>query len=132
MPSVGRVGDPMPFYDKKAGNFKVFYLQEFDNNMSHRFHPIWGVTTQDGTSYQSMGEVLPYGANDYTQDAALTACPEGTHLAANSVSEAMALLSGDVQILFLDIEMPGGSGIDLARTLNRIIPTIMKISTAPR
>ena len=75
MPSVGRVGDPMPFYDKKAGNFKVFYLQEFDNNMSHRFHPIWGVTTQDGTSYQSMGEVLPYGANDYMQDAALgTGC----------------------------------------------------------
>ena len=22
-PSIGRVGDPMPFYDKKAGNFKV-------------------------------------------------------------------------------------------------------------
>ena len=23
MPSVGRVGDPMPFYDQKAGDFKV-------------------------------------------------------------------------------------------------------------
>ena len=40
--------------------------------------------------------------------------PEGTHLAANSVSEAMALLSGDVQILFLDIEMPGLNGIQFA------------------
>ena len=75
MPSIGRVGDPMPFYDKKAGNYKVLYLQEFDNNMDKRFHPIWGVTTKDGANYQSMGEVLPYGANDYTQDAALgTGC----------------------------------------------------------
>ena len=32
MPAIGRVGDPMPFYDKKAGEFKVLYLQEFDNN----------------------------------------------------------------------------------------------------
>ena len=31
-PAIGRVGDPMPFYDKKAGDFKVLYLQEFDNN----------------------------------------------------------------------------------------------------
>ena len=38
----------MPFYDKKTGNYKVLYLQEFDNNMSHRFHPIWGVATNDG------------------------------------------------------------------------------------
>ena len=28
MPSVGRVGDPMPFYDQKAGDFKVLYLQQ--------------------------------------------------------------------------------------------------------
>ena len=75
MPAIGRVGDPMPFYDKKAGDFKVLYLQEFDNNMSHRFHPIWGVSTKDGASYQSLGEVLPYGSNDYVQDAALgTGC----------------------------------------------------------
>ena len=47
-PAIGRVGDPMPFYDQKAGDFKVLYLQEFDNNMSHRFHPIWGVSTKDG------------------------------------------------------------------------------------
>ena len=35
-PSIGRVGDPMPFYDKKAGNFKVLYLQEFDDNADKR------------------------------------------------------------------------------------------------
>jgi len=75
MPSVGRVGDPMPFYDQKAGDFKVLYLQEFTNNLSHRFHPIWGVSTKDGANYESLGEVLPYGSNDYQQDAALgTGC----------------------------------------------------------
>ena len=74
-PAIGRVGDPMPFYDPKAGGFKVLYLQEFDNNLSHRFHPIWGVSTQDGCNYQSLGEVLPFGDNDFEQDAALgTGC----------------------------------------------------------
>lgn len=75
MPAVGRVGDPMPFYDKKAGEFKVLYLQEFDNNRSHRFHPIWGVSTKDACHYTSLGEVLPFGDNDNAQDAALgTGC----------------------------------------------------------
>ena len=32
MPAVGRCGDPMPFYDQKEGEFKVLYLQEYDNN----------------------------------------------------------------------------------------------------
>ena len=75
MPAIGRVGDPMPFYDKKAGEFKVLYLQEFDNNLPFRFHPIWGLRTTDGANYQSMGEVLPTATNDYAQDAALgTGC----------------------------------------------------------
>ena len=74
-PAIGRVGDPMPFFDQKAGDFKVLYLQEFDNNLSHRFHPIWAVATKDGAGYESLGEVLPYGDNDYEQDAALgTGC----------------------------------------------------------
>jgi len=74
-PAIGRVGDPMPFYDQKAGSFKVLYLQEFDNNLSHRFHPIWGVATSDGCHYESLGEVLPFGSSDYEQDAALgTGC----------------------------------------------------------
>ena len=75
MPAIGRVGDPMPFYDQKAGDFKVLYLQEFDNNMDKRFHPIWGVSTKDGANYESLGEVLPFADNDYQQDAALgTGC----------------------------------------------------------
>ena len=74
-PAVGRVGDPMPFYDKKAGDFKVLYLQEYTNNQSYRYHPIWAVSTSDGSNYQSMGELLSVGANDYQQDAALgTGC----------------------------------------------------------
>lgn len=74
-PAIGRVGDPMPFYDQKAGNFKVLYLQEFDNNLDKRFHPIWGVSTTDGCNYKPLGEILPFGDTDYQQDAALgTGC----------------------------------------------------------
>ena len=74
-PALGRVGDPMPFYDQKAGNFKVLYLQDYDNNAKYCFHPYWGVQTTDGCNYQSIGEVLAVGSNDYQQDAALgTGC----------------------------------------------------------
>ena len=74
-PAIGRVGDPMPFYDQKAGNFKVLYLQEYTNNLPYRFHPIWAVQTADGGRYESIGELLAVGTNDYQQDAALgTGC----------------------------------------------------------
>jgi beta-fructofuranosidase len=74
-PAIGRVGDPMPFYDKKAQNFKVLYLQEFINNATYRFHPIWAVATKDGACYESLGEMLPFADSDYQQDAALgTGC----------------------------------------------------------
>ena len=74
-PAVGRCGDPMPFFDKKVGNFKVLYLQEFTNNATYRFHPIWGISTTDGSNYESLGEIIPVGSNDYQQDAALgTGC----------------------------------------------------------
>ena len=74
-PAVGRCGDPMPFYDQKAGDFKVLYLQEYINNMTYRFHPIWGVSTKDGANYESLGELLPVAANNFAQDAALgTGC----------------------------------------------------------
>ena len=74
-PGIGRVGDPMPFYDAKAGDFKVLYLQEYPNNPTYRFHPIWGVSTKDGVNYQSFGEVISVGENDYVQDAAIgTGC----------------------------------------------------------
>ena len=71
---LGRIGDPMPFYDKKAGNFKVLYLQDYNNN-SEFFHPIWAVATTDGCNYESLGEILPAGTSIDQQDAALgTGC----------------------------------------------------------
>ncbi len=38
--------------------------------------------------------------------------PHGTHLTASNMQEAFKLLTDDVQILFLDIEMPGLNGIE--------------------
>ena len=74
--SFGLVGDPMPFFDQKAGNFKVLYLQEyFKQNDQYCFHPIWAVQTSDGCNYSGMGEMLPVGSNKNQQDAALgTGC----------------------------------------------------------
>lgn len=41
-PEVGYVGDPMPFFDPKAKDFKILYLQDFRPNPAGTFHPIWG------------------------------------------------------------------------------------------
>ena len=74
-PSIGRVGDPMPFFDPKAAEFKILYLQEFDNNDAWCFHPFYAVCTKDGATYQGLGEVLPTGKSKREQDAALgTGC----------------------------------------------------------
>ena len=59
-PYVGYVGDPMPFYDPVAQEFKILYLQDFRPN-PETYHPIWGVSTKDAASYTSMGEVIPTG-----------------------------------------------------------------------
>ena len=40
--------------------------------------------------------------------------PAGTHLRASNMKEALTLLNDEVQIIFLDIEMPGLNGIDAA------------------
>ena len=69
-PSVGYVGDPMPFYDPKAGDFKILYLQEFRPNQAGTYHPIWGLSTTDGASYTPLGELIPCGRLQ-EQDAAL-------------------------------------------------------------
>ena len=74
MPAIGRCGDPMPFFDQKAGEFKVLYLQEYDNNGAC-YHPFWGIATKDCANYTSLGEVLPTGTSTSEQDAALgTGC----------------------------------------------------------
>ena len=61
-PYVGYVGDPMPFYDPVEQNFKILYLQEFRPNQEATYHPIWGVSTKNVDSYQSLGEVIPTGS----------------------------------------------------------------------
>lgn len=38
-PAVGYVGDPMPFFDPVAGDFKVLYLQDFRPNPEGTYHP---------------------------------------------------------------------------------------------
>lgn len=60
-PTVGYVGDPMPFYDPVEQNFKILYLQDFRPNPEATYHPIWGLTTKDLDSYQSLGELIPTG-----------------------------------------------------------------------
>ncbi len=73
-PAIGRCGDPMPFYDQKSKEFKVLYLQEYDNNGAC-YHPFWGISTNDGATYRSLGEVLPTGATTQEADASLgTGC----------------------------------------------------------
>ena len=73
-PAIGRCGDPMPFYDAKTGDFKVLYLQEYDNNGAC-YHPFWGISTRDGATYESLGEIIPTGTSTAQQDASLgTGC----------------------------------------------------------
>lgn len=60
-PAVGYVGDPMPFYDPVAGDFKVLYLQDYRPNQAVTYHPIWGVSTKDAAGYTSLGELIPCG-----------------------------------------------------------------------
>ena len=45
--------------------------------------------------------------------------PKGTHMTALNMDEAFGLLSDDVQIIFLDIEMPGLSGLEAADLLQK-------------
>ena len=53
----------------------MLYLQEYNNNKAYCYHPIWAVSTADGANYQSAGELIPVGTNDFQQDAALgTGC----------------------------------------------------------
>ncbi len=61
-PYVGYVGDPMPFFDPIAKDFKVMYLQDYRPNQALTYHPIWGVTTSDAASYESLGELIPCGS----------------------------------------------------------------------
>ncbi|MCQ2185305.1 MAG: DUF4975 domain-containing protein [Bacteroidales bacterium] len=73
--ALGRMGDPMPFYDKNTGDFKILYLQDYNNNKGSFFHPIWALSTKDCVNYENLGEIIPVGTNVLQQDAALgTGC----------------------------------------------------------
>jgi beta-fructofuranosidase len=61
-PSVGYVGDPMPFYDQANGDFKILYLQDFRPNPAYTYHPIWCLSTTDAASYTSLGEIISTGS----------------------------------------------------------------------
>ncbi len=69
-PAVGYVGDPMPFYDPVAEEFKIMYLQDFRPNQVGTYHPYWAMSTCDGAHYLSLGELIPCGGLS-EQDAAL-------------------------------------------------------------
>lgn len=73
-PAVGYVGDPMPFYDPVEQNFKILYLQDFRPNPDATYHPIWGVSTTDLSSYQSLGELIPTGTAAEADAALGTGC----------------------------------------------------------
>ena len=60
-PAVGYIGDPMPFFDPVAQDFKILYLQDCRPNPALTYHPIWGVSTKDGATYTGLGEMIPCG-----------------------------------------------------------------------
>ena len=49
-PSVGYVGDPMPMYDSKTGEYKIYYLWDYrgKRNFDACYHPMHMVSTKDG------------------------------------------------------------------------------------
>lgn len=51
--------------------------------------------------------------------------PQGTHLSATSAEEALEILGlGNIQVLFLDIEMPNMSGVEMAQKLTQEYPKL--------
>lgn len=69
-PYSGYVGDPMPFFDPVAKDFKILYLQEYRPNPAGTYHPIWAVSTTDAANYTSLGMLIPFGGLA-EQDAAI-------------------------------------------------------------
>ena len=63
----------MPFYDPQAGDFKIMYLQEYRPNQT-TYHPFWAVSTKDGGSYTSLGELIPTGTEEELDAALGTGC----------------------------------------------------------
>ncbi|MFV5691462.1 glycoside hydrolase domain-containing protein [Flavobacterium sp. LT1R49] len=66
-PSVGWVGDPIPFYEN--GIFHLFYLYDARNTMP-TFHPWYKVTTSDFGTFTDTSEMIATGTANQ-QDGAL-------------------------------------------------------------
>jgi beta-fructofuranosidase len=66
-PSVGWVGDPMPFYEN--GVFHLFYLYDARNTLP-TFHPWYKVTTTDFATFNDNSEMIATGTANQ-QDGAL-------------------------------------------------------------
>ena len=50
--------------------------------------------------------------------------PDGTHITANNMTEALGIITDETQIAFLDIEMPGIDGIEGAELLQKRFPML--------
>lgn len=73
-PTSGRCGDPMPFYDPKTKEYRVLYLQEYDQN-GEFYHPIFAANTKDCANYEAKGELVPTGKTREALDGAIgTGC----------------------------------------------------------
>ena len=73
-PTSGRCGDPMPFFDPKTQEYRVLYLQEYEQNGQY-YHPIFAANTTDCASYVEKGEVVPTGKTPDALDGAIgTGC----------------------------------------------------------
>ena len=64
------VGDPMPYYDSDAGEFKIMYLYEQRPNPANFYHPFYMLRSADLSSFTNVGEVLPTGQHADSWDAA--------------------------------------------------------------
>ena len=75
-PSVGYVGDPMPMYDTKTGEYKIYYLWDYRGKRTYDecYHPMHMVSTKDGFTFGDEKEVIATGGQN-DQDAAIgTGC----------------------------------------------------------
>ena len=73
-PQTGYVGDVMPYYDTRAGEFKVLYLKDRIATSAGTCHPIHMIRSSDLSSFVEGTEILSCGNAD-SQEALLgTGC----------------------------------------------------------
>lgn len=60
-PAGAYCGDPFPYFNPVAGDFKILYLQDYRPNPPYTFHPVWCADTPDALSYTAARELIPCG-----------------------------------------------------------------------